>query len=338
MSWFKLTGNVTTEEMARTLVQFLPRARLYFKRSGPTQTAEPRLVEVMLRDDNHYHCPIRGCDYSDESMKPFISHCCSPSHRPLLKAKNLKKDAWRERNEYFFGGVETEKWGTTDVAPDGISSIKSKTTGRDSVARSARRSQTPSTLPMVNSTTQTIGRISNVCVVWDAATQTVDSGVTTPSISTNHARGRPASPPIRNKASRGSPTWIHLQSVLNQNNKPHSPTQATLRKRTSTSSIGTQAASRTSLGDKDEICDCTSENMEASLRAAYKRRIYEEMMRGLSGGDSITSAFCESVETLREMKDWFETGMQMLREADGGGEKQSGRRGSVEELLDSLVN
>ncbi|RPA73465.1 hypothetical protein BJ508DRAFT_313777 [Ascobolus immersus RN42] len=57
-----------------------------------------------------------------------------------------------------------------------------------------------------------------------------------------------------------------------------------------------------------------NEDLMASLRAEYKKRLHEEMMESLAdkGVD-----FKESARRREEMREWFEEGMRMLREVDG---------------------
>ncbi|RPA73472.1 hypothetical protein BJ508DRAFT_334061 [Ascobolus immersus RN42] len=69
----------------------------------------------------------------------------------------------------------------------------------------------------------------------------------------------------------------------------------------------------TSPTNKRKAESTKSEEMRATLRAEYMKRLHEEMLETL-GDRSVDLK--ESAKKQEELKDWFENGMRMLREAE----------------------
>ncbi|RPA73470.1 hypothetical protein BJ508DRAFT_313782 [Ascobolus immersus RN42] len=80
-------------------------------------------------------------------------------------------------------------------------------------------------------------------------------------------------------------------------------------------SMSSDQSTITSSSNIQKVETNKDENLKATLKEEYKKRLHKEMMHTLLDE---TADFKESGRKLEEMRAWFEEGMRMLGEVDGG--------------------
>ncbi|RPA73473.1 hypothetical protein BJ508DRAFT_49772 [Ascobolus immersus RN42] len=226
--------------------------------------------------DHNYHCPIFRCSFYAWDKDAFLDHFYSACHDLKSVDQGYLKP-------------EVEDIG---VAPP---------------YRSRHFAFGPNIVPLQTINPLTASKMRDLERVIFAQNHATRRLMSTKSrfVRLNNPLNNPSTPATQGNVSapqRPNLKAVHVQSVSasRQNNQsnPIAPI-------TSTTNAGTKR--------KLDFDSATTEELVAALKKEYKKRLFEETMEVL--GDR-TAVLTESSRRRKELKEWFEESMEMLREVD----------------------
>ncbi|RPA73474.1 hypothetical protein BJ508DRAFT_381062 [Ascobolus immersus RN42] len=236
-------------------------------------------VVVWRISDSMLYCPVEGCHYREQDSRLFMEHFYSTCHELLSSGKKtLKADVKRDEvvSDYFNYRPTAA---LSDCTPESALTTTANPAKTQATDDHGLDSRPPN---QTSPSTQ------------DLPSKTESEPLVKPSKSAEDKHLADPKPPNRIPTQTEPPTASKENTEGEQLHLAQTPSGPKSR------------------FDFEPI---TSEEMISILKIEYKMRLFEDTLATLADRTG-TAVLSESARCRRELKDWFEEAMEMLREVD----------------------